>query len=57
MNSPSCAFVTSLAGSGASPLLIRIGGVELESDFSRGLVVPDGAWGVLNSSMWSQYHC
>jgi len=55
MNSPSCTFFTSLARTRGSPLLISIGGwdVELELAFSGDLVVSDGAQGVPNSSMWS----
>ena len=48
INSPSCAFLTNLAGTGGSPLLISIGGrgVELEPAFSGDLVASDGARGV-----------
>ena len=56
INSPFCAFVTSLAGIGGSPLLINIGGweEELEPSFSGDLVVYNGARGDSNSSMWSR---
>jgi len=48
MSSPSCTFVNSLTGTGGILLLIRIGGVvELETDFSGGLEVSDGALAVL----------